>query len=130
MYRLDIDIPHENRLAILPVSPGVFFALWDFSASRNGSFIGGELGGEVEVRLFSEQPDIPAVSSRFKWDSYGGYLNCEPKAGTFYAYVYAERGGEWEKLAESNRTQAPAPSVSVDERAYASLEFHKKKVGA
>jgi hypothetical protein len=50
-----------------------------------------------------------------------------PAQGRNYqASLYALRNGAWEKLLESNQAAAPGSAGSAGDRAYASMEFHKK----
>lgn len=126
----EINIPHENRLSLLPVCPGRFFVLWDFSNMRRESFSNGELANEIEIALLDMQNNTQIFSGKFKWYQFGVYIEHEPLPGTFYAVMYAFSGEEKERITQSNNVLSPTVSGSVDERAYASLEFHKKKVGA
>ncbi|MCR4820666.1 MAG: DUF4912 domain-containing protein [Elusimicrobiales bacterium] len=124
----DIRIPHENKLGLMPVRPGVFFALWDFSNVRVSRIREGEFSENIKLRLYNEKQKI-CFEGNFPWNSYGAYLEHEPRAGKYYAVLYVEGEDGWITLSESNMSLSPALSGTVNERSHASLEFHKKKVG-
>ena len=54
------------------------------------------------------------------------YLPVPAQGKTYQASLYALRAGAWERLLESNQAAAPAAAGMAEDRAYASLEFHKK----
>jgi hypothetical protein len=125
MTRLEITLPAEDRLVLLPKNPGSFFALWHFSSARQEAFRSGALAPEVELRLVSEDK-VSASSCRAAWDAAGAYLDVPAQGRAYTASLYARRGEEWEKLLESNPAGSPAPAGLASDRAYASLEFHKR----
>lgn len=124
----DMRVPHENKLNLIPVSPGVFFALWDFSNVREKRIKGGEFSEMVRIRLFDQDGGI-CFENMFPWQKRKAYLRHEPRAGVFYAVLYVESADGWIILSESNKVLSPVMPGSIDERSHASLEFHKKKVG-
>jgi len=126
MPKLSHIFPAEDRLVLLPKNPGVFFVLWCFCASRAEAFRAAALGGEVELRLVYSDDKAPASSRKTAWDSGGAYLEVPAQGKNYTAALYALRGGEWEKLMESNSSPAPSAAGMAEERAYASLEFHKR----
>ncbi|MEI7528101.1 MAG: DUF4912 domain-containing protein [Elusimicrobiota bacterium] len=126
MPQLSQTLPAEDRLVLLPKNPGAFFVLWLFSASRAEAFRSGALAGEVELRLFFQEDKAQAFSRKAAWDAGGAYLDVPAQGKNYSAALYAQRGGEWEKLLESNFSAAPAAAGMAEERAYASMEFHKR----
>jgi len=118
--------PAEDRLVLLPKNPGVFFVFWQFSASRVEAFCSSALGGEVELRLFYSEDKAPAFSRKAAWNAGRLYLDVPAQGKNYTAALYAFRNGEWEKFLESNSVSAPAAAGAAEERAYASLEFHKR----
>lgn len=126
MSRLSKALPPEDRLVLLPKNPGEFFSFWNFSGARQEAFRSGALGAEVEVRLFCIEGGTAASSKRAAWDSGGAYVAIPEHGRSYVAALYAQRGGEWEKLLESNVSAAPAAAGSEQDRAYASLEFYRR----
>ncbi|HBA61118.1 MAG TPA: hypothetical protein DCZ92_09925 [Elusimicrobia bacterium] len=126
MPELSCVLPPEDRLVLLPKNPGVLFLFWQFSASRAEAFRASALGAEVELRLFYSEDKAQASSRRAAWDSFKGYLEVPAQGRTYTAALYALRNGEWEKFLESNPAASPASAGAAEERAYASLEFHKR----
>lgn len=119
-------LPAEDRLVLLPKNPGMFFVLWRFCASRMEAFRTGGMAGEVELRLFYTDDKAQAFSRKAAWDAGGAYLEVPLQGRNCSAALYALRGGEWEKLLESNSAAAPFAAGMDSDRAYASLEFHKR----
>ncbi|HNW44535.1 MAG TPA: DUF4912 domain-containing protein [Elusimicrobiales bacterium] len=111
---------------LLPKNPGVFFVLWRFCASRSEAFGTSALGPEVELRLFCTDDKTQSSSRRAAWGAGGAYLDVPVQGKTYAAALYALRSGEWEKILESNSAAAPCAAGAAEERAYASLEFHKR----
>ena len=128
MPQLTQMLPAEDRLVLLPKNPGVFFVLWRFCASRTESFLAAAFGGEVELRLFYSDDKTQAFSRKAAWSAGGLYLDVPAQGKNYTAALYALRAGEWEKLMESNSCAAPSAAGMAEERAYASLEFHKRGV--
>lgn len=126
MAELSGMLPHEDRLVLLPKNPGVLFVFWQFSGGRLESFRSSDLGGEVELRLFYCEDKAQASCSRAAWDQWKAYLEVPAQGRSYTAALYALRNGEWEKLLESNPVSSPAAAGMAEERAYASLEFHKR----
>lgn len=124
----EIRIPHENKIGLMPVRPGVFFVLWDFSPVRVRRIRDGEFSEEIKLKLFNEKNKV-CFEGLFPWNRYGAYISHEPRAGRYYAVLYVESEDGWITLSESNMALSPALSGSVNERSYASMEFHRKKVG-
>lgn len=123
---LSIALPPEDKLVLLPKNPGSLFAFWSFSAARGDLFRSSSLGGEVEVRLYRAEDKAQVFSARSSWEAGRAYLAVPPHGGAYQAALYVLRGGEWEKAVESNPVSAPAEAGSARDRAYASLEFHKR----
>lgn len=128
MPQLSRTLPAEDRLVLLPKNPGVFFALWRFCAARAEAFRAGALAGEVELRLFYSDDRTHASSRKAAWDSGGARLEVPAQGKNYGVALYAQRAGEWEKLLDSNSAAAPTAAGTASERAYASLEFHKRGV--
>jgi len=126
MPKLSQMLPAEDRLVLLPKNPGAFFVLWRLGASRMEAFRSGSLGGEVELRLLYSDDKAHAFSRKAAWDAGGAYLEVPVQGGNYIAALYAQRGGEWEKLLDSNSAAAPSAAGMASERAYASLEFYKR----
>ncbi|PIU19444.1 MAG: hypothetical protein COT18_07400 [Elusimicrobia bacterium CG08_land_8_20_14_0_20_59_10] len=126
MPELSRTLPSEDRLVLLPKNPGVLFAFWQFSASREEAFISSALGGEVELRLFHSEDKAQVSALKAAWKSGKAYLEVPAQGRSYTAALYALRSGEWEKLLESNPVSSPAAAGMAEERAYASLEFHKR----
>lgn len=121
-------LPAEDRLVLLPKNPGVFFVLWRFCASRTEAFMTAALGGEVELRLFYADDKTQAFSRKAAWSAAGAYLDVPVQGKSYAVALYALRSGEWEKILESGVSSAPSAAGMAEERAYASLEFHKRGV--
>lgn len=121
-------VPHENKLNLIPVRPGVFFVLWDFSNEREKRIKAGEFSENVKIRLFNQAEEI-CSENLFLWKKRKAYLHHEPRAGVFHAILYVESAEGWIILSESDKKLSPAMPGSIDEKSHASLEFHKTKVG-
>ncbi len=119
-------LPAEDKLVLLPKNPGAFFAFWSFSAARAEAFRAGTLQPEVELRLSYADDKAHAGSRRISWEQLSAYLPVPAQGRVYEAAIYAQRGGAWERLLESNQASAPSAAGLADERAYASLEFHKR----
>jgi len=63
---------------------------------------------------------------KFPWQAGRGYLPVPAPGRTCQAALYAFRNGAWEKLLDSNQAAPPCAAGMAEDRAYASLEFHKK----
>jgi hypothetical protein len=126
MPELSRPLPAEDRLVLLPKNPGVFFVFWRFSAARGEAFRSGAFAPEVELRLVCPDDGAHASSAKADWQAGRFYLPVPAQGRTFQAALYALRGGAWEKLLESNLAVAPVAAGMAEDRAYASLEFHKK----
>ena len=126
MPQLSQIFPAEDRLVLLPKNPGVFFVLWRFCASRSEAFETSALGGEIELRLFYADDKTQASCRKAAWNAGGAYLEAPGQGRAYAVALYALRAGEWEKLMESNAASAPSAAGMAEERAYASLEFHKR----
>jgi len=126
MPELSKPLPAEDRMVLLPKNPGTFFVFWQLSASREDSFRSGAFSPEVEVRLLCSEDSSRAASRRCGWRPGRVYVAVPPPGGTFQASLFALRDGVWEKLLESNQAAAPSAAGRAEERAYASLEFHKR----
>lgn len=126
MPELSINLPAEDRLVLLPRNPGSCFVLWNFASGRADMFRSAVLGPEVELRLLRAEDRAQVFSARAPWGKGGAYLNTPPHGGNYYVALCALRGGEWEKILESNHAVSPAAAGSSQDRAYASLEFHKR----
>ena len=59
-------VPHENKLNLIPVRPGVFFVLWDFSNEREKRIKAGEFSENVKIRLFNQAEEI-CSENLFLW---------------------------------------------------------------
>ncbi|PJA12762.1 MAG: hypothetical protein COX65_08105 [Elusimicrobia bacterium CG_4_10_14_0_2_um_filter_56_8] len=119
-------MPHEDRLVLLPKNPGQYFIFWQFSEGRADSFHAASFAPEIELRLYYADDRSPAAVHKAQWQAGSAYLPVPERGGNCEAVLYALRGGAWEKLLESNQAAAPAAAGLAEERAYASLEFHKK----
>ncbi|MCM2267434.1 MAG: DUF4912 domain-containing protein [Elusimicrobiales bacterium] len=119
-------LPAEDRLVLLPKNPGTFFIFWQFDAGRTEAFRSGALQPEVELRLVYADDKAHASSRRVAWQPARAYLPVPAQGRVYEAALYAQRGGAWEKLLGSNQASAPSAAGQAEERAYASLEFHKR----
>ena len=126
MPELSRPLPPEDRLVLLPKNPGTFFVFWQFSESRAESFRTASFSPEVELRLSYADDKTPASSHKAQWQAGRAYLPVPERGGNCEAALYALRSGVWERLLESNQAAAPAAAGMAEDRAYASLEFHKK----
>lgn len=126
MAELSRPLPAEDRLVLLPKNPGLFFIFWQFSSGRAAAFGSGALSPGVELRLFSADAGEQAPPVKADWRAGRGYVPVPEPGKTYQAALYALRGGSWEKLLESNQAAAPLAAGMAEDRAYASLEFHKK----
>jgi len=126
MPELSRPLPAEDRLVLLPKNPGAFFIFWQLSAGRAEAFRSAAFSPEIELRLTCV--DDNAVTSVFKaaWQAGRCYAAVPAQGRTYQVSLYAFRNGAWEKLLESNQAAAPAAAGMAEDRAYASLEFHKK----
>lgn len=128
MPELTIPLPTEDKLVLLPKNPDSLFVFWSFSASRAEMFQTSSAGSEIEVRLFRADDNSQVSVAKAQWDKFGAYLPAQRNGGLYSAALYVLRGGEWERVLESNQTAAPAAAGASEDRAYASLEFHKRSV--
>ncbi|OGR66243.1 MAG: hypothetical protein A2X31_05840 [Elusimicrobia bacterium GWB2_63_22] len=126
MPELSRPLPAEDRLVLLPKNPGSFFVFWLFSAGRAEAFASGAFAGELELRLACVDDGAQASVLKAGWQAGRAYLPVPAQGKTYQASLYALRGDAWEKLLESNQAAAPAAAGMAEERAYASMEFHKK----
>lgn len=126
MPELSRTPPPEDRLVLLPKNPGVCFVCWQFSAGRAEAFASGAFGPEVELRLVCTDDAARSASLKAAWRAGRAYLSVPAQGRNYQASLYALRNGAWEKLLESNQAAAPGAAGSAEDRAYASLEFHKK----
>jgi hypothetical protein len=126
MPELSRPLPAEDRLVLLPKNPGVFFIFWQFSAGRAEAFRSGAFSPEVELRLNCIDDSAIVSSVKASWQSGRCYAAVPAQGRTYQVSLYAYRNGAWEKLLESNQAAAPAAAGMAEDRAYASLEFHKK----
>ncbi|OGR44107.1 MAG: hypothetical protein A2X35_12985 [Elusimicrobia bacterium GWA2_61_42] len=111
---------------LLPKNPGTFFVFWQFSSSRAEAFRSGAFDPGIELRLACVEDGSQLHSLRTDWQTGRVYLPAAAQGRTCQAALYGLRGGAWEKLLESNQAAAPAAAGMAEERAYASMEFHKK----
>jgi hypothetical protein len=126
MPELSKPLPAEDRLVLFPKNPGTFFVFWQFASGRAAAFSSGAFSPEVELRLFYCEDNSPASAQRVDWRAARVYVPVPAQGRSYQAALYALRNGVWEKLLESNQAAAPAAAGQAEERAYASLEFHKK----
>ncbi|HAT71806.1 MAG TPA: hypothetical protein DCS63_03215 [Elusimicrobia bacterium] len=126
MAELSRTLPAEDRLVLLPKNPGLFFFFWQFSSGRAAAFLSGAFSPEIELRLVCPDGGGPSQPVRADWQTGRGYVPVPEQCKTCQAALYALRGGSWEKLLESNQASAPLAAGMAEDRAYASLEFHKK----
>lgn len=126
MAELSRSLPPEDRLVLLPKNPGSFFVFWQFAAGRAEAFRSGAFSPEVELRLSCVEDGAQAAPLKAGWQAGRAYLQVPSQGKTYQAALYALRGGAWERLLESNQAAAPAAAGMAEERAYASMEFHKK----
>lgn len=126
MPELSRPLPPEDRLVLLPKNPGAFFVCWQFSAGRAEAFGSGAFAPEAELRLVCADDAAQAVSLKADWRAGRAYLTVPAQGRVYQASLFALRNGAWEKLLESNQAAAPGAAGSAEDRAYASLEFHKK----
>lgn len=108
----EITIPHENRLVLMPVKPGEFFVLWDFSIVREKRIMDKEFSSEIKICLFSEK-GTKCYEGKFPWDMRRAYIPYENKPGKYYAILYLEAKEGWIILSESNKALSPAVSKTV-----------------
>ena len=80
----------------------------------------------LHTTKLQEGDKAPAFSRRAAWNLGRAYLDVPAQGKNYTAALYAFRNGEWEKFLESNSVSAPAAAGAAEERAYASLEFHKR----
>ncbi len=126
MPELSKPLPAEDRLVLLPKNPGVLFLFWQFSHSRAEAFRSGAFSPEVELRLVCAEDGASASAHRAAWQTGRLYLPVPAQGRNCQVSLYAQRAGAWEKLLESNQATAPCAAGQAEDRAYASLEFHKK----
>lgn len=126
MPELSRPLPAEDRLVLLPKNPGVFFVFWQFSASRLEAFRSGAFPAEIELRLSCVDDSAIGASLKAPWQAGRCYAAVPAQGRTYQVSLYAFRNGAWERLLESNPAAAPAAAGMAEDRAYASLEFHKK----
>lgn len=126
MPELSRPLPAEDRLVLLPKNPGSFFVFWLFSAGRAEAFASGAFAAELELRLTCVDDGAQAAVLQAAWQAGRAYLPVPAQGKTYQASLYARRGDAWERLLESNQAAAPAAAGMAEDRAYASMEFHKK----
>jgi len=126
MPELSRPLPPEDRLVLLPKNPGSFFVFWQFSAGRAEAFRSGAFEPEVELRLACLDDGAGSQPLKAGWQAGRAYLSVPAQGKNYQASLYALRAGAWERLLESNPAAAPAAAGMAEDRAYASLEFHKK----
>ncbi len=126
MPELSRPLPAEDRLVLLPKNPGAFFVFWQFAGGRSDAFRAGAFAPEVELRLVYSEDRTQASSYRADWQAARAYVPVPAQGRVYEAALYAQRAGAWEKLLESNQAAAPSAAGAAEERAYASLEFHKR----
>ncbi len=126
MPELSSPLPPEDCLVLLPKNPATFFVFWRFSAGRAEAFRLASFSPEIELRLFYAEDKTPASSHKAQWQAGRAYLPVPERGGNCEAALYALRNGAWERLLDSNQAAAPAAAGMAEDRAYASLEFHKK----
>ncbi len=126
MPELSRPLPAEDRLVLLPKNPGAFFIFWQLSAGRAEAFLSGSFSPEVELRLACVDDNAAASVTKVNWLAGRCYAAVPAQGKNYQVCLYAFRNGAWEKLLESNQAAAPAAAGMAEERAYASLEFHKK----
>lgn len=126
MPELSRPLLPEDRLVLLPKNPGTFFVFWQFSESRAEAFRTASFSPEIELRLCYADDKTQASPHRAQWQAGRAYLPVPERGGNCEAALYGLRNGAWEKLLESNQAAAPAAAGMAEDRAYASLEFHKK----
>jgi hypothetical protein len=126
MPELSRPLPDEDRLVLLPKNPGAFFVFWQLSAGRAEAFRSGAFSQEIELRLVCVDDNAAASSLKAPWQAGRCYAAVPAQGRTYQASLYAFRNGAWEKLLGSNQAAAPAAAGMAEDRAYASLEFHKK----
>lgn len=126
MTELSIPLPPEDRLVLLPKNPLTFFVFWQFSAGRAESFRLASFSPEIELRLCYADDKTHASTHKAQWQAGRAYLPVPARGGNCEAALYALRNGAWERLLDSNQASAPVAAGMAEDRAYASLEFHKK----
>jgi hypothetical protein len=126
MPELSRPLPAEDRLVLLPKNPGTYFVFWQLSASRGEAFRSGAFAPELEVRLVCVEDSSISDSRKCHWQPGRAYVPVPAQGKTFHALLYVLRNGAWEKLLESNIKASPSAAGQAEERAYASLEFHKR----
>ena len=118
----ETTIPHENRLVLMPVKPGTFFVLWDFSKVREKRIKDKEFSSEIKICLFNEK-GIKCYESKFPWNMRRAYIHHESKPGKYYAVLYLEAHEGWIILSESNKSLSPAVSKNVNGHFRAGIEL-------
>lgn len=126
MPELSRPLPAEDRLVLLPKNPKTVFIFWQFSAGRTEAFRSGAFSAEIELRLACVDDSTIISAVKAGWQAGRCYAAVPAQGKTYQVSLYAFRNGAWEKLMESNQAAAPAAAGMAEERAYASLEFHKK----
>ena len=126
MPELSRPLPAEDRLVLLPKNPGAFFIFWQFSAGRCEAFRSGGFQAEVELRLACVDDNAITSTAKAAWQPGRCYAAVPAQGRNYQVFLYAFRNGAWEKLMESNQAAAPSAAGAAEDRAYASLEFHKK----
>lgn len=126
MAGLSRPLPAEDRLVLLPKNPGLFFVFWQFSAGRAESFRNSVFSAEVELSLAATDGGPSSSPVKARWDEGRVYLPVPQQGRSYLASLYVTRNGARERLLESNQAAAPSAGGSPDDRAYASLEFHKR----
>ncbi len=126
MPELSKPLPAEDRMVLLPKNPGTCYVFWQFSSGRAEAFRAGAFAPEVELRLACVEDGSRSSVIKADWQAGRAYLPVPSQGRTYKAALCAQRGGAWEKILESNIKASPAAAGMAQERAYASLEFHKK----
>ena len=126
MPGLSRPLPAEDRLVRLPKNPGLFFAFWQFSAGRAESFRGSVFAPEVELVLSAGADGPSSEPLKVRWEAGSAYLAIPRQGLNYTVSLFVVRNGARERLMESNSAAAPSAAGQPDDRAYASLEFHKR----
>ncbi|HCC47684.1 MAG TPA: hypothetical protein DEQ38_06150 [Elusimicrobia bacterium] len=126
MPELAKPLPPEDKLVLLPKNPGSFFVFWQFSAGRAEAFQAAAFAPEIELRLSYCDDKTHAAAHKAQWQAGRAYVPVPERGGNCEAALYALRNGAWEKLLESNQAAAPVRAGAEADRAYASMEFHKR----
>lgn len=124
----NINTPHENSLWLMPVRPGMFIALWDFSTVREKRMRSGEFEPLLRINLFNS--DGKCVQEQlFPWNDRKAYISHEPSAGYFRATIYLKGVDGWVILCESNKALSPATDTKINNMPHSNMERYQKKAG-